>query len=526
MKKKLYLAILLLLTGLKTLPQSVAVNSDGSAPNANAMLDIKASNKGLLIPRTSTTSRLLIPNTKGLLVYDTTTNSFWYNNGSAWNNLAAGASGWSLNGNSGTDTSTNFIGTKDAKPLLIKVNNTIAGFVDNSSIGNTGLGYQTFLSNTSGNDNTELGYQALTSNTTGGANTATGSQALFANTTGGDNTANGTVALFSNTTGKSNTATGAGALNSNSTGDGNTASGSFALYANSTGTDNTATGASALGSNTTGYSNTATGVFALSANSTGSENVANGQFSLFSNTIAGGNVANGFQSLYSNTTGDHCVANGYKALYSNTTGYDNVGEGDLSLFRNTTGFFNVANGLGSLETNTTGSNNTAIGTHADVGSGNLINATAIGANATVNTSNTIQLGNAVITDIYTNNNCNIHAGLVTTSDARLKNSILPLTLGLRFINMLQPVTYLYTNQPNNHTHSGFLAQDVEKAATQLGTAFSGVYKPKNDKDFYALSYQDFIMPLVNAVKELSAENEMLKKKLDELSAEVKALNKN
>jgi len=76
--------------------QNIGINSDGSTPDANAMLDIKASNKGLLIPRTSTTSRIAIPNTKGLLVYDTTLNSFWYNDGANWQQISNGSS--SLNG--------------------------------------------------------------------------------------------------------------------------------------------------------------------------------------------------------------------------------------------------------------------------------------------------------------------------------------------------------------------------------------------------------------------------------------------
>lgn len=70
--------------------QSISINTDGSKPNSNAMLDIKASNKGLLIPRTSTTSRTAIPNTKGLIVYDTTVNSFYFNDGSSWQQINKG----------------------------------------------------------------------------------------------------------------------------------------------------------------------------------------------------------------------------------------------------------------------------------------------------------------------------------------------------------------------------------------------------------------------------------------------------
>ncbi|MEO8766200.1 MAG: hypothetical protein ABI416_17995 [Ginsengibacter sp.] len=64
--------------------QNIGINANGSAPNANAMPDIKSSNKGLLIPRMDSTSRKAIPATKGLMVYDTTANSFWFSNGNNW----------------------------------------------------------------------------------------------------------------------------------------------------------------------------------------------------------------------------------------------------------------------------------------------------------------------------------------------------------------------------------------------------------------------------------------------------------
>src|SRR6185436_1789022 len=88
--------------------QNVAINNDGSNPHSSAILDIKSSTKGLLIPRTSTTSRIAIVNpAKGLMLYDTTTSSFWFHNGSAWVNLSIAASGGSgqLTGNSGTNPS-------------------------------------------------------------------------------------------------------------------------------------------------------------------------------------------------------------------------------------------------------------------------------------------------------------------------------------------------------------------------------------------------------------------------------------
>src|SRR5687768_15355711 len=72
--------------------QSIAINEDGATPNTNAILDIKSNSKGVLLPRLSSSSRLAMPNVKGMLVYDSVTNSFWYNNGTGWQDLAAGSS--------------------------------------------------------------------------------------------------------------------------------------------------------------------------------------------------------------------------------------------------------------------------------------------------------------------------------------------------------------------------------------------------------------------------------------------------
>ncbi len=90
------MGIVIVFSATKVSAQNIGINADGSTPDANAMLDIKAANKGLLIPRTSTVTRVTIPNTKGLLVYDTTTSTFWFNDGNAWQQISNGSS--ALNG--------------------------------------------------------------------------------------------------------------------------------------------------------------------------------------------------------------------------------------------------------------------------------------------------------------------------------------------------------------------------------------------------------------------------------------------
>ncbi len=122
------------------------------------------------------------------------------------------------------------------------------------SNGNTFLGDDALIQDTTGLDNTAIGSLALSSNTTGSYNTATGFQTLLNNTIGTFNTATGRDALNSNTTGGDNTAIGVEALISNTTGNSNTAIGVVALL-NNNGNNNIAMGHSAGSNLTTGDNN-------------------------------------------------------------------------------------------------------------------------------------------------------------------------------------------------------------------------------------------------------------------------------
>ena len=52
--------------------------------------------------------------------------------------------------------------------------------------------------------------------------------------------------------------------------------------------------------------------------------------------------------------------------------------------------------------------------------------------------------------------------------------------------------------------TGFIAQEVEQAAKEVGYDFDGVQLPKNDHDHYTLGYSTFVVPLVKAVQEQQA----------------------
>ena len=69
------LLILLLTVNCKLLIGQVGINDNNASPDASAMLDVKSTTKGMLVPRMTTTQRdaITTPAT-GLMVYNTTTN--------------------------------------------------------------------------------------------------------------------------------------------------------------------------------------------------------------------------------------------------------------------------------------------------------------------------------------------------------------------------------------------------------------------------------------------------------------------
>jgi len=472
MKKNLFVLLLTATSFFSTraFAQNVSINEDNSAANTNAILDVKSSTKGVLFPRMGKFTRISMPNVRGMLVFDTTFNAFMYNDGAQWISMAPPVivpppPAWGLKGNIGLD-SNSFLGTQDGGgPLRIRVNNKPSGLIDP-------VRRHTFFGFNSGNtgpnnglDNTGIGTNVLSNNTTGAANIAIGGSSMTLNTTGNDNTAVGYLSLDSNTTGGVNTAVGYASLSHNRDGGANTATGVSALFFNTSGNFNVAVGSNSIQDNTNGSENTAIGTSAMETNTSGNENVAVGML--------------------------------------------------------------------ALHENTTGTRNTALGTEANVASGNLTNATAIGFGAIVNASNKVRIGNPSVTVIEG------QVPFTTPSDARFKYQVQDDVKGLSFIMQLHPVTYHFDVQrfdeqqgnpegariakPTNYAiqasykeaagirRSGFIAQEVEKAANATGYDFSGIIKPRTAQDHYGLSYEAFVVPLVKAVQELGTEVERLKK---------------
>ncbi len=136
MKSYLLLGVLLF-SYCTTEAQGMAVNNDGSTADASAILDIKSSAKGMLIPRMTKTEKnnIATPAT-GLMIFQTGPDStgFHYYNGSQWTWISSSANAWQLTGNSSTNPAINFIGTTDNNPLVFRTQNAEAMRITNGGV--------------------------------------------------------------------------------------------------------------------------------------------------------------------------------------------------------------------------------------------------------------------------------------------------------------------------------------------------------------------------------------------------------
>lgn len=84
---------ILLLSFFISIQSFAQVGIGTDAPNNSAILDVTATNKGILFPRMTSSQRTSIPSpVNGLYVFDTNTNSLWFFNGTIWINTTAEAS--------------------------------------------------------------------------------------------------------------------------------------------------------------------------------------------------------------------------------------------------------------------------------------------------------------------------------------------------------------------------------------------------------------------------------------------------
>ena len=360
----------------------------------------------------------------------------------------------------------------------------------NAADNNTGIGYQSLLSNTTGHDNTAVGLTSLLNNTTGNNNTANGGWSLSLNTTGSYNTANGDHSLYSNVTGNNNTSIGYGSLYSS--GSGLTAPSIFpgAEYTiRSVGTtDFTLIGAL---SNTIGEVFLATGVGigtgVVTSNS--NNNVAIGH-------RAGSNVGGGFWPLW--------VSSNSIFIGSETRPYDNNSINEIVIGYNTTG---------------NGSNTTTIGT------GNVLYVGGSGVTGMVarftNSTGTCDI-NPTTSSVGCSSDINLKKNITTIDgqDFILNTEIKNIKIDeetleetnktvLEKLISLNPVKYNWNSEEyevdengNDNKHIGFIAQEVEQI-------FPDLVATDEKTGLKSIFYTNLIPYTIEAIQEMNLKVENL-----------------
>lgn len=469
--KKLTLLFTMILTTLYMNAQNVAINTDGSSADPAAILDIKSSDKGILIPRVSLQQvNNILPLTStppaGLMVYNTNHNmvdligrstgrGFYYWNGASWLKVMTPMDvsdsislRWSIYGNRSTYPTTHFIGTTDDVNLVFKRNNIRSGLIGDW---NTSFGYYSLSANlVSGAGNSAFGTNSLKSNTSGSSNTAVGNSTLYKNTSGKFNIAIGENALSENLVGEKNTGVGGYALKY-STGTGNTGVGYYSLYSNNAGTYNTAIGYMA------GVSPGLTNATAIGANATAnlSNTLVLGGWELNNRVKVGIGTPVPATDLEIKQSEGIVPGAGFKLIYGGP-GVANHwrmavdAEGELNFYRNGTlkAYFNSA------------------GAH------------------------------------------------VVSSDIRLKKDIIDVNGVLSKVLQLETKKYHYKDDETDAPLTyGFIAQEVEKLFPEFVTT-------KEDTGMKAVAYDNFGIIAMQAIKEQQEQIESLKKEINELRSQI------
>jgi len=404
--------------------------------------------------------------------------------------------------------------------------------------GNIGIGIYAGQSLTTGNFNIAVGRAALNNANTSDYNTAIGYQSMYYTTTGYQNSAYGALSMQDNTTGYYNSAFGVNALTKNTTGYVNAAFGLSALFSNTTGIENKAFGYQALYYNTTGSYNVAIGSNAFVYNQTSSYNTMIGTYAGYgvsANSTSYYNTGLGYAACYSlrSSTANYNIGIGPYALFAATTGPENIGIGYYAGQGVTTGYQNTMVGMQAGYYNTTlttGVQNLFLGGYTRGSSATAANQIVIGYDLGGVGDNYVTIGKA---GGYIYNKYDTNATWTQTSDERLKKNIQTDNLGLSFINRLRPVTYnwkasneldptnpLYKTENDRDTATvmhGLIAQEVKAAMEAEGCDTFGGWDEKNG--IQSISREQFISPLINAVKELSAKIALLETEIKTLKGE-------
>jgi hypothetical protein len=373
-----------------------------------------------------------------------------------------------------------FVQAEDAVCVSPGCNSVVSDGSYNTAVGSS------VMPSVSSMYNTGVGYGSLDSLTTGTNNTAVGAAALASDSVGGDNTAVGSAALGYNL-GTANTAVGANALPNNSDGTYNTAVGVEALFENTTGNDNVGIGRKALYNNSTGSYTTAVGAYALSASTTGGYDTGFGAYTLNDNTSGSGNTAFGYAALRSTTTGSNNIGFGYQSLYQDATGSNNIAMGYQAAY-------NLYNGSNTIE----------IGSLGGAGDNNLIR---IGSTQSATFIAGVAGAQVTGSAVYVTSSGQL--GVLASSE-RYKTDVVSIGASTERLQQLRPVSFHLKTDPKGAVQYGLIAEEVDTVYPELVI--------RDDKgQIQGVRYEELAPMLLNEVQRQAAEIRELKTQLAELN---------
>jgi len=420
---------------------------------------------------------------------------------------------------------------------------------------------------TIGARNVAIGSSALGTDDVGDRSVAVGDSSLFSQNSDTNNEVTGNIGVgyaagYYNVTGTNNTIVGheAGAGASGNSYSNNSLFGYNAGHGLTTGLQNTIIGAAAGDAVTTGTNNVYIGYGAATTDDQSDQNVVVGAQAAVNmnhgNEIGYATIA-GFQASYYNVTGVANTCFGYRAGFgvsgnsnsANTFIGTQAGIGVTTGSNNTTVGHNVGTSITSGDDNqfmgkdagdtvTTGSRNICIGRNVNPSAADGTNQITLGHDINGDSNGTFSFGSS---SGIVHNHFGSDATWTRTSDERLKKNITDTDLGLSFINDLRTVKYnwkgsheldstdsqlehLYKADPADNTMEtdvtmhGFIAQEVKAALDTAGVDDWAGWE-EDSKGVQRISREMFVIPLVKAVQELSAQVTALQAEVNTLKGD-------
>jgi trimeric autotransporter adhesin len=472
------LSTLMFVLQLSVSAQNVGITDDDTyTADPSAMLDVKSTDKGMLIPRVDFNDKPASPAT-GLLIFVSANgpegnNAFYYYNGTAWKKIVGGASDEIIDTDG--DTKIQVEETTDEDIIRFDIAGNEKWVMQGSRIEPANTGYSVFIGEGAGinddltdNNNTAIGYQSGDNITTGSHIVAIGYDAKPSNATDQYSVCIGSL---------SSAATSAVALGYNG---GATNTGAVAIGYNTNSSGQYSTGV--------GYDVDATALYAV-ALGRGARASSNYAVSLGANSDATslGSIALGKDAQA--TINDYACALGYNA---------------------------DASGLHSV----------AIGYNSIVTSDDEI---VFGNSAILSIGGYQNWSNLSDARFKTNISENV-PGLEFIQKLR------PVTYQVDIDKLNSHLKVPKHNgdisKAKNIIHTGFIAQEVEQAAKELNFDFNGIQRPGNEKGHYGLRYATFVVPLVKAIQEqqkliedLKDNEAMLLQEINHIKEEIERIRK-